>query len=276
MNTQQLELRQVSVLYSDPGGAKKRHLLVEINLTIRQGEWLQIAGANGSGKSTLVKLLTGQLGRHCIVEGSVIKGFVGERPIPYVLQHPEAGILGATPWEDVLLGLEQRGVDQQGLNTMLPEVLKQTGLTSLLHEPVARMSGGQKQLTAMASVLAAKPPMLVLDEPTSMLDPEGRAEVLAVVRELNRAGMTVVWVTHRQQEWEPGDRILALQGGRLIFDGRPEGFYTVAEGETQSPCERMDWNPPYAVQTALALQERGLRLTPLPLNAAQLAEAVSR
>ena len=276
MNKQQLELRQASVLYTDPGGATKRHLLVDINLTIHQGEWIQIAGANGSGKSTLIKLLTGQLGRHCTVEGSVTRGFVGEHPIPYVLQNPEAGILGATLWEDVLLGLEQRGVDQEALNTILPAVLKQTGLMTLLHEPVARMSGGQKQLTAMASVLAAKPPMLVLDEPTSMLDPEARSEILAVVRELHRAGMTVIWVTHRQQEWEPGDRILALRGGRFIFDGRPEGFYTVAEGETQSPCEQMGWKPPYAVQTALALRERGLLLTPLPLNAAQLAEAVSR
>lgn len=270
-----LELREVTVTYSDPGGGMKRNLLHQLSLTIREGDWIQIAGANGSGKSTLVKLLTGQLGSHCVLHGSLNRGFSGTLPIPYVLQNPEAGIIGTTPWEDLLLGLEQRGADEQERDAILPVVLHQTRLTGLLHASVASMSGGQKQLTAIASVLAAKPRMLVLDEPTSMLDPEARVEVLAVVRELHRSGMTVVWVTHRQQEWESGDRIIALQGGRIGYDGDTDGFYLRTGEEERSPCEQLGWEPPYTVRTALALRERGLRLSPLPLNSLQLARAVS-
>jgi len=275
MNPHGLELRDVSVFSPSGQSSGEQLLLDHISLRIAPGEWVQLAGPNGSGKSTLVKLLTGQLDRNCTVTGDIGGAFASET-YPYVLQHPETGIVGATPWEDLLLGLEQRGAPEEQARTMMERVLAQTRLSAIRHRPVAEMSGGEQQLTAIASCLAAEPPLLVLDEPTSMLDPTSRALVLAVVRELHRAGLTVIWVTHRLQEWESDDRVLALEQGRLIYDGGPEGFYCADEEKGVSLCDRFGWTPPYAVRTALALRRHGIRLSPLPLCAEQLARAVAR
>ncbi|MFS0727932.1 energy-coupling factor ABC transporter ATP-binding protein [Paenibacillus sp. 1P07SE] len=269
-----IKLREVTVTAAGPNGREARAMLDRVTLHIRCGEWVQIAGPNGSGKSTLVRLLTGQLGRSCSVSGSLDHGFAGKLPVPYVLQNPEAGILGATPWEDLLLVLEHRGADAEEMAAVMMDVCARTGLSGLEHKAVAGMSGGQKQLTAIASCLAGKPPILVLDEPTSMLDPAARAEVLAVVRRLHRAGLTVIWVTHRLEEWQSGDRVLALCQGQLIYDGDPEGFYLPSADGAPSACERLEWTPPYAVQVALELQAQGVRLQPLPLTGEQLALAV--
>lgn len=275
MNPHGLELREVSVVSPSGQGSGERLLLDHISLRIAPGEWVQIAGPNGSGKSTLVKLLTGQLDRNCTVTGE-IGGVFSAETYPYVLQHPETGIVGATPWEDLLLGLEQRGTPAELASALMERIFAQTRLTAIRHRPVAEMSGGQQQLTAIASCLAAEPPLLVLDEPTSMLDPVSRTMVLTVVRELHRAGLTVIWVTHRLQEWESGDRVIALERGRLVYDGGPDGFYYSDEAQSVSLCDRFGWTPPYAVRTAIALRRHGIRLSPLPLNAEQLARAVAR
>ncbi|GBF72090.1 hypothetical protein PA598K_00323, partial [Paenibacillus sp. 598K] len=147
MNQHGLELRDVSVVSPSGQGSAERLLLEHISLRIALGEWVQLAGPNGSGKSTLVKLLTGQLDRNCIVTGE-IRSALALETYPYVLQHPESGIVGATPWEDLLLGQEQRGAPEEQARTLMERVLAQTRLSAIRHRPVAEMSGGEQQLTA--------------------------------------------------------------------------------------------------------------------------------
>ncbi|XEC97192.1 ABC transporter ATP-binding protein [Paenibacillus tarimensis] len=268
-------MEDVSVITSDPLSCIEHTVLNSISLRLSPGEWVQIAGANGSGKSTLVKLLTGQLGMTYRVEGKVTRGFAGRHPVPYVMQHPEASMIGMTPWEDVLIGLEQQDIPEERIMSGVERALLQTGLSEIKQRPVDRLSGGQRQLTAIAGCLASEAPLLVLDEATSMLDAESRRKVLTAVRKLNREGTTVVWVTHRMEEWEPGDRVIALERGRLIYDGDTDGFFTGGTGGGASVCERLGWEPPYTVQTAQELIQLGYTVQPLPLTAEALKEAVA-
>ncbi len=185
---------------------------------VNQGEWIHVRGANGSGKSTLVKLLTGRTGQGLKIHGSVERSPELERPFPYVMQHPEAAIVGTTPWEDLLLGLEQSGMAAELIMPRLEQALASVGLKPLQHRPVAELSGGQKQLVAIAGCLASDAPLLVLDEAVSMLDLAARQYVLRAVREQHRRGMTVIWVSHGSEDIEPADRIVELRAGKIIQD----------------------------------------------------------
>lgn len=208
-----LSLRQVAVR-TLTGTA-----LLEIDeWAVSQGEWIHVCGANGSGKSTLVKLLTGRTGTGLEVEGIVERSPELERPFPYVMQHPEAAIVGTTPWEDLLIGLEQAGMEAERIVPKLEESLASVGLQQLQHRPIAELSGGQKQLVAIAGCLASAAPLLVLDEAVSMLDLAARRHVLQAVREQHRRGLTVIWVSHAREELEPADRIVKLHAGRIIYD----------------------------------------------------------
>ncbi|GGG11716.1 ATP-binding cassette domain-containing protein [Paenibacillus abyssi] len=275
LSTDDLRVEQASVIAVEPLSGKEITLLNGVTFHIAPGDWVQVVGANGSGKSTLIKLLTGHLGMTCRLEGTVHRGFVGEGPIPYVMQHPEAAIVGATPWEDVLIGLEQQGVQEALIGARLEKALQLARLEHIQHRQVTSLSGGQKQLTALAGCIAAEAPLLILDEATSMLDPESRELVLKAVRHLNQLGRAVIWVTHRLEEWEAEDRIVVLDEGEIIYDGHVDGFYEQPNEKDKSICERLGWQPPYVVETALHLRALGYALTPLPLTTEELARAVS-
>ncbi len=250
----------------------------EVTLELRSGEWVTLIGSNGSGKSTLAKAiagwkLEGASGRR---QGELIRS-MGGKPAPIVLQRPEAALIGATPWEDVVLLLEQ---NEQEASTIIEEAeraLALAGLGERMHQPLATLSGGQKQLVAIAGCLALRSPLLVLDEATAMLDPDASADVLGRVRELWRQGVAVLWITQRLDELEGSERLLAMENGRIVYDGRTEQWY---ERKPKHPgsscCERMGFTAPYAVQVAWELEEQGIRLRPLPCTPESLAEAVSK
>lgn len=290
-------------------------LLDDVSLRLGQGEWVGLIGPNGSGKSTLALLLAGHPqaapGGAAVFRGSMDRGFAGDEPLPFVAQDPDAAIVGSTPWEDMLLGLEQRTKSDNALSIVAKaeEILRGCGLWEARHRPVETLSGGQRQLLVAAGCAAFGSPLLVFDEAGAMLDAASRAEVLCGARAIWRSGGTVVWITHRLEEFEAGDRIVALEKGRVAFDGPVETFYepeTEATGggpdsrmpESEyamerdggmpesnyamkrrggrpSPSERLGYRPPYAVETALALREMGYRLDPLPLTPEELAEAVA-
>ncbi|MBD2845202.1 ABC transporter ATP-binding protein [Paenibacillus sp. IB182496] len=277
--TSPFSLDNVTVQASRPTaeleGEEPSTLLTVEALQVQPGEWVQLIGPNGSGKTTLVRLLTGHLGTGLHVQGQLSRGFAGEEEIAYVMQHPDAALVGSTPREDILMGLELRGLPAARMPQLLELALASTGLEALADRPIEQLSGGQKQLTALAGCIAGGAQVLVLDEATSMLDAESARLVLYTVRELHGAGTAVVWVTHRQEEWARGDRLIALQKGRIAFDGAIDDFYGGTDGcGAQSVCGAMGLPVPEIVQVGLHLRARGYPLQVLPLTALELAEEV--
>jgi len=264
-----LEINHLNILspYDEANG--QIFLLKDIGLKVRQGQWLSVLGANGSGKSTLARAIAGF--RMQEADGEVIRP-AGDRPIPIVLQQPDAAILGATPWEDVLLMLEQHGGEEEHMQKRAEEALASAGLHDHMHQPIATLSGGQKQLTAIAGCLAVEPPLLVLDEVTSMLHPDTAAEVHERVRRLNRQGTTVIWITQNVEELRGEDRVVILDKGEIVYDGDTDGvFCPAAEQNGESICERLGFEAPYCVQVARELNALGLPLGKMPLTPEELA-----
>lgn len=277
----ELELDEVSVTPPATDGAAAM-ILKPLSLRIREGEWVTIIGANGSGKSTLLKVMAGMPVKG--VSGNMtrhgLRTEAGSGAIPIVLQQPEAGIIGATPWEDVVAMLERSGFKEQAIISAAEQALSEVGLGGRMRQKVETLSGGQKQLTAIAACLAAHAQALLLDEVTAMLDPAMSHEVLHTVRRLHKTGTTVVWTTQRMEELRAEDRVLVLDTGEVVFDGTAESLFQRgngnSSGQNQSAAERLGLEAPYAVRVAWELKGQGVELDELPFTPEQLAEVVMR
>jgi len=216
-----IELRGVTHRYAN-GLLALQH----VDLTLPPGQFVGLVGLNGSGKSTLARHLNGLL---LPSEGEVtVDGFstrtdvyeVRQR-VGMVFQNPESQLVAPLVEDDVAFGPENFAMPRDEVRARLDAALEAVGLTrERLHDP-ALLSGGQKQRLAIAGVLALRPRYLVLDEPTTMLDPAGRAEVMQVLGQLRAEGLTVILITHRLEELEHADRLVALEGGRVVQDGPP-------------------------------------------------------
>ncbi|MGF7035601.1 energy-coupling factor transport system ATP-binding protein [Paenibacillus mucilaginosus] len=271
-------LRMENLTYTLPTADGNRLLLEDINLSVRQGEWLAIAGTNGSGKSTLVRTMAGL---YKPTSGTVRFRDTDAAPelagstIPLVFQNPDTHLLGETVYEEVRFGLEYMGLSDAEMDARTEEALQDTGLLPLARRRVDSLSGGQKQLVAAAGCLALRPPLLLFDEVTSMLDPLSREALLETARRKHREGTTVVWVTQLLDELSYADRVAAVDGGRLVFCGTPGAFFYERSAAGGTPCESLGFEPPYAVRVAQELQRLGLPLQRLPLTVEELAEAVA-
>lgn len=241
------------------------------DLKIDQGEWVVLAGLNGSGKSTLLRELAG-LGMS--LDGPRLQRHVSapydRKPFPVVLQRPEAALAGSTPWEDVVLTLEYAGVDGKLIKQLAERTLESFRLLELAHTSVDGLSGGQKQLVAIAGAVAAGAPMLLFDEATSMLDADSAALVLTRVRELHDEGRTVIWATQKLDELRRSDRVVAIQAGSIIFDGNAKRFLE-KNGDTLSHCEQAGLKLPFIVETAYELRKLGVQAPSGPLAPHELA-----
>ncbi|MFP4481910.1 MAG: energy-coupling factor transporter ATPase [Thermovirgaceae bacterium] len=223
-----------NVGYTYPGSEKAA--LGGIDLDVKKGEWLAVLGANGSGKSTLARhfnaLLVPTQGA-CLVGGVDTGTEEGQRharsQVAIVFQNPENQIVAAIVEEDVAFGPENLGIDPGEIKRRVEEALKETGLAELAEKPTYALSGGQKQRLAVAGAIAMKPPCLVLDEATSMLDPSGRKELQQVLKRLHSEGMTLVSITHRMEEIFHCDRCVVLESGELVWEGSPLELFR--EGE---------------------------------------------
>lgn len=275
-----IQLNRVSFAIPTPDGIKT--LIRELNLSVSRGEWLGIAGANGSGKSTLAKLIAklapvsaGEVIHHRN-EGLVPPGdFVPRKPfVQMIFQNPDAQMIGETVYEDVCFGLDNYGFEPAEKERLAMHALDTTGLAALVESPAHSLSGGQKQLLHAAGCLAVQPEVLVFDEATAMLDPMSRQQLLRTVRRLNQQGTTIVWITQLMDELAECDRIVALDAGRIVYDGSKEGFFYASAMESAPICEQLGFFPPYAVQVAQELMRQGVRLTPPPLTIEQLGKAV--
>ncbi|MNI05836.1 Energy-coupling factor transporter ATP-binding protein EcfA1 [compost metagenome] len=251
-------------------------VLEDINLRIQAGEWVSIVGRNGSGKSTLAQLLAGVLTTY---SGVIQRGFIGLDAVPYVMQQEQ--FFGDTPWEELVFILEMRGDDPDQIPTMVHKALCEVGLESLMHQPFARLSGGQRQLVAIAGCLAAKAPLLLLDEATSMLDTHSRQHVLRAASAIHALGTSVIWITHHMEELAAGTHVIALEDGRIAFDGSTTSFFYGIEASDPlpptshlSPCESLGFEPHFPIQVGRELQRQGAALHHLPLTADQLIGAM--
>ena len=219
------------VSFSYPGSG--RPALSGVSLDLRQGEYVGVVGPNGGGKSTLVRLLNGLLkpdsGR-VLVSGRdpATEPFEVRKHLGVLFQNPENGLVAPFVEDDVAFGLENLGVPREEMRERVARAIRTVGLEGFERREPHTLSGGEKQRVALAGLLVAEPEILVLDEPTSMLDSAGRMEVLEYLHAL-QSEKTVLHVTHHLEELTGADRIYVLNGGELVADETPERFFSNAE-----------------------------------------------
>ncbi|CAN5902016.1 energy-coupling factor ABC transporter ATP-binding protein [soil metagenome] len=220
-----------NVTFSYPGVNGK--VLDNVSFEVRAGEYVGIVGPNGGGKSTLVRMLNGLLkpdaGKTTVAQHDpTTDPFEVRRSVGMLFQSPDNGLVAPFVEDDVAFGLESLGVPQREMRDRVAEAIRAVGLEGYERREPHTISGGEKQRVALAGLLAVEPEILVLDEPTSMLDARGRREVLERVKAL-RGSKTVLHVTHHLEELLGADRVLVLNGGRLVADVSPDRLVSDAE-----------------------------------------------
>ena len=221
----------------DEEGTPPVLVLKGLNLQIPHGQFLAVLGHNGSGKSTLAKHFNAIL---TPTSGDVIVCGINTRDedrlfdirqqVGMVFQNPDNQIVATIVEEDVAFALENLGVEPKEIRRRVDEALKEVGMYEYREHAPHQLSGGQKQRVAIAGILAMRPDFIVLDEPTAMLDPRGRQEVLKTIRRLNRDyGTTVVLITHYMDEAVQADRVVVIDGGVILRDGTPKEVFSQVE-----------------------------------------------
>lgn len=244
--------------------AEVKRAIDGVDLEIEEGSFTAILGHNGSGKSTLAKHINGLL---LPTEGTVWVGEIDtkeedriwdvRKTAGMVFQNPDNQIIGNIVEEDVGFGPENIGVPTDEIWKRVDESLKAVGMTAYRKQSPNKLSGGQKQRVAIAGVMAMRPRCIILDEPTAMLDPNGRKEVIRTIRQLNQAeGITVLLITHYMEEAIDADRIIVMDDGKIVMDGKPkEIFSRVRE------LKAYGLDVPQATELAFELKEAGMPLS---------------
>ena len=257
-----LHLENLTFRYAGAGEAA----LKNINLTFEKGSFTAILGHNGSGKSTLAKHLNAIL---LPTEGRVLVNGMNTAEEQYLLpirktvgmvfQNPDNQIVASVVEDDVAFAPENLGVESSEIRRRVDEALKTVGMYEYRQHAPHLLSGGQKQRVAIAGVLAMQPQVLVLDEPTAMLDPAGRAEVMRTVETLRRQGVTVVLITHHMTECIHCDRLIIMADGQVVMDGKPGDIFSRVE-----ELRARELDVPETVSILYELRKAGLDV---PLNA---------
>lgn len=275
-----IQLDQVSFAYPQPETKAQdgvRLALDQVTLSVRPGKFVAVLGMNGSGKSTLARHLNALLLPR---EGQVLVDGLDTKEekhlweirdrVGMVFQNPDNQIVAAIVEEDVAFGPENQGCPPAEIRQRVSDALAAVGMTPMRERAPHLLSGGQKQRVAIAGALALRPACLVLDEPTAMLDPSGRQEVVSVVRKLNRElGMTVVWITHFMEEAALADHVVVMAGGRIQLEGAPREVFLQTGRLRQL---RLDVPP--AVAAAERLRAEGVPLPEGLLTLEELVEAL--
>ena len=237
------------------------YILKDVTFHVKQGEWLSIVGHNGSGKSTTIRLIDGLLeaeSGEIIIDGDKLtleNVWEKRRHIGMVFQNPDNQFVGATVEDDVAFGLENQGMDYQIMFDRVQEALDIVGMQDFKEREPARLSGGQKQRVAIAGVVALRPDIIILDEATSMLDPEGRLELIQTVKKIkDRHGMTVISITHDLDEVALSDRVLVMKEGQVESTGTPSELFSRAD------LEDLGLDEPFTNQVKETLLNSGFQL----------------
>ena len=237
------------------------YILKDVTFHVKQGEWLSIVGHNGSGKSTTIRLIDGLLeaeSGEIIIDGDELtleNVWEKRRHIGMVFQNPDNQFVGATVEDDVAFGLENQGMDYQTMFDRVQEALDIVGMQDFKEREPARLSGGQKQRVAIAGVVALRPDIIILDEATSMLDPEGRLELIQTVKKIkDQHGMTVISITHDLDEVALSDRVLVMKEGQVESTSTPSELFSRAD------LEDLGLDEPFTNQVKATLLNSGFQL----------------
>ena len=237
------------------------YILKDVTFHVKQGEWLSIVGHNGSGKSTTIRLIDGLLeaeSGEIIIDGDKLtleNVWEKRRHIGMVFQNPDNQFVGATVEDDVAFGLENQGMDYQTMFDRVQEALDIVGMQDFKEREPARLSGGQKQRVAIAGVVALRPDIVILDEATSMLDPEGRLELIQTVKKIkDQHGMTVISITHDLDEVALSDRVLVMKEGQVESTSTPSELFSRAD------LEDLGLDEPFTNQVKATLLNSGFQL----------------
>lgn len=261
--------------YETPSGIV--NALRDIDLTVCEGEYIAVIGPNGSGKSTLIKQFNALL---TPTRGEVRVGDLSTRHTSnvnrirqicgMVLQNPDNQIVATTVEEDVAFGPENLGLPPPVIRERVKHALHTAGITRLASFAPHLLSGGEKQRVAVAGILAMQPECLLLDEPTSLLDPQGQKDIADLIFTINKeSGKTIIHVTHSMEEAARAGRILVMQGGRIVCDGSPSGVLSMAD-------KLKDWGleAPAASLLAEKLRLAGMDLPPGIIQTEKLVESL--
>lgn len=249
--------------------------LRNINMEIQKGEFVVIIGHNGSGKSTLAKHLNGLL---LPTQGRVLVNGLDTRDreniwhirkeVGMVFQNPDNQLVATTVEEDVAFGPENLGIPPEEIRRRVDEALKQVGMEDFKTKEPHHLSGGQKQRVAIAGIIAMRPSCLVLDEPTAMLDPQGRKEVIDTITRLNRQeGLTIVHITHYMEEAVNAHRLIVMEKGEIVAQGTPREIFQQVE-----MLKKMRMDVPQMTELAYQLRKEGVELPADILTVEEMVE----
>lgn len=240
----------------------KREALSDVSIDVYPGEWLAIIGHNGSGKSTLAKMMNGLLEPN---EGSIyIDGqllteetvYEARRKVGMVFQNPDNQFVGTTVEDDIAFGLENIGMPREEMIQKINSSLEMVRMTPFKDKEPARLSGGQKQRVAIAGMIALAPKVVILDEATSMLDPQGRFEVISTIQKLHKEkGITVISITHDLEEAASADRVLLMEGGKVNRIGTPSDIFEMGIALVDKGLD-----VPFSEKLKAILKEKGLNV----------------
>lgn len=254
-----IEVRNLKYKYDSES---ENYTLNDVSFQVKKGEWLSIVGHNGSGKSTTVRLIDGLLEAESgdiIISGDKLTAenvWEKRRQIGMVFQNPDNQFVGATVEDDVAFGLENQGLDYDLMVERVQQALELVGMQDFKEREPARLSGGQKQRVAVAGVVALRPDIIILDEATSMLDPEGRLDLIQTVKKIkDKNELTVISITHDLDEIALSDRVLVMKEGQVESTATPRELFS------REDLEELGLDQPFVNQVKAALRQSGF---PLP------------
>ena len=265
-----IEVKNLSYRYDHKS---EDYILKDVSFHVKQGEWLSIVGHNGSGKSTTVRLIDGLLEAESgdiIISGDKLTAdnvWEKRRQVGMVFQNPDNQFVGATVEDDVAFGLENQGMDYPMMVKRVHEALELVGMQNFKEREPARLSGGQKQRVAIAGVVALQPDIIILDEATSMLDPEGRLELIRTVKKIkDKNHLTVISITHDLDEISLSDRVLVMKNGQVESTATPRELFS------RPDLEDLGLDQPFVNQVKAAMIQTGLTLPETYLTEKELQE----
>ncbi|WP_262081075.1 energy-coupling factor ABC transporter ATP-binding protein [Streptococcus sp. Marseille-Q5619] len=265
-----IDVKNLSFRYKEN---QKYYDVKDITFHVKRGEWLSIVGHNGSGKSTTVRLIDGLLEAESgdiVINGQRLTEenvWSIRRQIGMVFQNPDNQFVGATVEDDVAFGLENQGLSRQEMKKRVEEALDLVGMLDFKKREPARLSGGQKQRVAIAGVVALRPAILILDEATSMLDPEGRRELIETVKGIRKDyDMTVISITHDLEEVAMSDRVLVMKKGEIESTNSPRDLFS------RNDLDQIGLDDPFANQLKKSLSQNGYDLPENYLTESELED----
>ena len=265
-----IDVKNLSFRYKE---SQKYYDVKDITFHVKRGEWLSIVGHNGSGKSTTVRLIDGLLeaeSGEIVIDGQRLTEenvWNIRRQIGMVFQNPDNQFVGATVEDDVAFGLENQGLSRQEMKKRVEEALALVGMLDFKKREPARLSGGQKQRVAIAGVVALRPAILILDEATSMLDPEGRRELIDTVKGIRKDyDMTVISITHDLEEVAMSDRVLVLKKGEIESTSSPRELFS------RNDLDQIGLDDPFSNQLKHSLSQNGYDLPENYLTESELED----